>query len=164
MPADTTLLLDLLREAGEEAVTLDELEIVGVVDPAEALRRLEEAGHHLQRVIDTSAAGAELETIRLAAREEAAERGAIDWPTFEWPQVAPAAVTADVPETPEAPETPETPETPAAASAPAPAPATARIASLGVVALLLLLTGLLVRRRETPAGASGTVLGTVMKS
>ena len=34
---DTTRLLDLLREAGEEAVTLDELEVAGVRDPAAAL-------------------------------------------------------------------------------------------------------------------------------
>ena len=54
--ADTDLLLDLLREADDEPVTLDELGVVGVRDPAAALRALEEAGHAVVRVRDTRAA------------------------------------------------------------------------------------------------------------
>lgn len=49
---DTGRLLDLLREAGDEAVTLDELAIVGVRDPARALLELELGGHAVQRVHD----------------------------------------------------------------------------------------------------------------
>jgi hypothetical protein len=45
-------LLELLREAGEEPVSLDELEIVGVTDPATALHVLELAGHAVRRVHD----------------------------------------------------------------------------------------------------------------
>ncbi|MEA2320709.1 MAG: hypothetical protein QOD81_559 [Solirubrobacteraceae bacterium] len=52
MATDTAVLLDLLREAGEEAVTLDELAVAGVRDPARALHALEEAGHAVQRVHD----------------------------------------------------------------------------------------------------------------
>ena len=51
---DTGLLLDLLREAGDEAVTLDELEVVGVRDPARALFELELAGHAVSRVVDAT--------------------------------------------------------------------------------------------------------------
>jgi hypothetical protein len=52
MATDAHRLLELLREAGEEAVTLDELAIAGVRDPARALRELEEAGHRVQRLRD----------------------------------------------------------------------------------------------------------------
>jgi hypothetical protein len=48
----TGWLLDLLREAGDEPVTLSELEVVGVRDPAAALRSLESAGHPVMRVTD----------------------------------------------------------------------------------------------------------------
>ena len=53
--ADTDLLLDLLREADDEPVSLDELGVVGVHDPAAALRALEEAGHAVVRVQDRRA-------------------------------------------------------------------------------------------------------------
>ena len=49
---ESDLLLDLLREAGDEPVTLDELQIVGVRRPAEALLALELAGHAVHRVSD----------------------------------------------------------------------------------------------------------------
>ena len=49
---ESDLLLDLLREAGDEPVTLDELHIVGVRSPAEALLALELAGHSVHRVYD----------------------------------------------------------------------------------------------------------------
>ena len=49
---DTGRLLDLLQEAGAEPVTLDELEIVGVIDPARALFELERAGHAVHRVYE----------------------------------------------------------------------------------------------------------------
>lgn len=52
---DRDLLFGLLREAGTEAVTLDELEVVGVRDPAAALLALEEAGHSIHRVVDQRA-------------------------------------------------------------------------------------------------------------
>lgn len=45
-------LLELLREAGDEAVTLDELEVVGIADPARALLELELAGARVQRVYE----------------------------------------------------------------------------------------------------------------
>ena len=44
MAADTMVMLDLLEEAGDEAVTLDELGVAGVRDPAQALLELELAG------------------------------------------------------------------------------------------------------------------------
>jgi len=43
MVADTMVMLDLLQEAGDEAVTLDELGVAGVHDPAAALLELERA-------------------------------------------------------------------------------------------------------------------------
>ena len=49
---DGSILLDLLREAGDEAVTFDELELVGITDPARALWELELSGFHVQRVFD----------------------------------------------------------------------------------------------------------------
>jgi hypothetical protein len=49
---ETDLLLDLLREAGDEPVTLDELNVVGVRDPAQALLALELAGHSVHRVYE----------------------------------------------------------------------------------------------------------------
>jgi hypothetical protein len=59
---ESDLLLDLLREAGDEPVTLDELQIVGVRSPAEALLALELAGHSVHRVYDNRA-----ECVRLGA-------------------------------------------------------------------------------------------------
>jgi hypothetical protein len=65
---DPDRLLDLLREAGDEAVTLDELHVVGVHDPAAALLALEVAGHGVERVLD-----GRVECVRLAReRAEAA--------------------------------------------------------------------------------------------
>jgi hypothetical protein len=63
---DTGLLLDLLREAGDEAVTLDELEIVGVREPARALFELELAGHAVSRVFDQPRPGHPVTCVRLA--------------------------------------------------------------------------------------------------
>ena len=63
--AETGRLLDLLREAGAEAVTLDELHVVGVRDPAAALRGLEEAGHAVVRMRDERA-HEPVECVRLA--------------------------------------------------------------------------------------------------
>ena len=62
---DSALLLDLLREAGDEAVTLDELSIVGVGDPAAALLQLELAGHAVSRVYDSTAGGRLVTCVRL---------------------------------------------------------------------------------------------------
>jgi hypothetical protein len=72
---DPGRLLDLLREAGDEAVTLDELHVVGVHDPAAALLALELAGHGVERVIETAHAGRTVTCVRLAA-ERAAQRAA----------------------------------------------------------------------------------------
>jgi hypothetical protein len=54
---DPARLLDLLQEAGEEPVSLDELEIVGVSDPARALLSLELAGFPVHRVHDRRSDG-----------------------------------------------------------------------------------------------------------
>ena len=62
---DTGLLLDLLREAADEPVTLDELEVVGVRDPARALFELELAGHAVSRVVDRAASGRRVACVRL---------------------------------------------------------------------------------------------------
>ena len=51
MAADTMVMLDLLHEAGDEAVTLDELGVAGVRDPAQALLELELLGLEIQRVL-----------------------------------------------------------------------------------------------------------------
>ena len=83
MTADTTHLLELLREAGDEAVTLDELAIVGVRDPAGALRALEAAGHAVQRVPERPRRGRPVTCVRLA--RAAPERPAVAPP----PTVAP---------------------------------------------------------------------------
>jgi hypothetical protein len=71
MATDTAVLLDLLREAGEEAVTLDELAVAGVRDPARALHALEEAGHAVQRLHDNR-----FTCVRLAPATERAARAA----------------------------------------------------------------------------------------
>jgi hypothetical protein len=70
MPADTMVMLDLLHEAGSEAVTLDELGVAGVRDPAQALLALELAGHHVQRVLSREHPGADVECVRLAPPED----------------------------------------------------------------------------------------------
>jgi hypothetical protein len=62
---DTGLLLDLLREAGDEPVTLDELEIVGVRDAARALLELELAGHTVHRVYEDPARGRRVTCVTL---------------------------------------------------------------------------------------------------
>jgi hypothetical protein len=69
-PDDPGRLLDLLREAGDEAVTLDELEVVGVHDPAAALLALELAGHGVERVYETARRG-RVTCVRLARPAEA---------------------------------------------------------------------------------------------
>ena len=68
--ADTDRLLELLREAGPEAVTLDELRIVGVRDPAAALLALEVAGHGVMRVSEHPERGRPVTCVRLAAPGE----------------------------------------------------------------------------------------------
>jgi hypothetical protein len=65
-------LLDLLREAGDEAVTLDELEIVGVRDPARALLELELAGFAVQRVYEHPARGRPVTCVRLESDQPVA--------------------------------------------------------------------------------------------
>jgi len=69
---DTDRLLDLLKEAGDEPVTLDELAIVGVPEPARLLQALEREGHPLSRVTDRRA-DRPITCVRLRADDEAAE-------------------------------------------------------------------------------------------
>jgi hypothetical protein len=89
MRADTTQLLELLREAGDEAVTLDELAIAGVRDPAGALRALEEAGHAVQRVHERPARGRAVICVRLAGPStEPARPAPVAQPPVAQPQVA----------------------------------------------------------------------------
>jgi hypothetical protein len=59
-------LLELLQEADDEAVTLGELEVVGVVEPAEALLALELAGHTFERVYAMGSGERPLECVRLS--------------------------------------------------------------------------------------------------
>ena len=83
MAADTMVMLDLLQEAGDEAVTLDELGIAGVREPAKALLELELSGLQIQRVL-VRGDGAErtFECVRLAQDEP-------EQPTVELAAVVP---------------------------------------------------------------------------
>jgi hypothetical protein len=83
---ETDLLLDLLREAGDEAVTLDELHVVGVRDPATALLALELAGHSVHRVYERPT----VTCVRLGAPELPPEPA----PAFVPPTPAAAPVPA----------------------------------------------------------------------
>jgi hypothetical protein len=65
VPDESGRLLELLREAGDEAVTLDELKVVGLVDPARALLELELAGVAVQRVYEHPARGGRVTCVRL---------------------------------------------------------------------------------------------------
>ncbi|MBX5441620.1 MAG: hypothetical protein IRZ32_08850, partial [Solirubrobacteraceae bacterium] len=80
-------LLELMREADDEAVTLDELEIAGVPDPALALRALELAGIGVERVIDRTQRGTAVSCVRLARTGRARTGQA----TLELPAAAPPA-------------------------------------------------------------------------
>jgi hypothetical protein len=118
MPADTMVMLDLLHEAGTEAVTLDELGVAGVRDPARALLELELAGHHIQRVLSRARPGADVECVRLA-------------PAIDLPAPADEPPTAEL----------------ALPAAPAPAPAPRSMTGAAMLGLVLLvLTALLARR------------------
>ena len=80
------VMLDLLHEAGEEPVTLDELGVAGVRDPARALLELELAGLEIQRVlVRAERAGPALQCVRLA-------KPPVDEPRPEQPTVELAAV------------------------------------------------------------------------
>jgi hypothetical protein len=125
MAADTMVMLDLLEEAGEEAVTLDELEVAGVRDPVRALFELEVAGLEIQRVlVCAERAGATHECIRLA--QAPARAAALEQPTVELAAVAPRP-----------PEPSETPVPPAAA--PSAGPSLRGLFALGVLLALLAL-------------------------
>jgi hypothetical protein len=103
------LLLDLMREADDEAVTLDELAIAGVEDPAAALLALELAGFGLERVVDLTERGLELPCVRLARPTWPIDAPAptleftavrVSAPAPEWqPAPAPAGEAAPVPQT-----------------------------------------------------------------
>jgi hypothetical protein len=82
------VMLDLLEEAGEEAVTLDELEVAGVRDPVRALFELEVAGLEIQRVlVCAERAGATYECVRLA--QPRCSPAPVEQPTVELAAVAP---------------------------------------------------------------------------
>jgi hypothetical protein len=117
MPVDTMVMLELLNEAGDEAVTLDELEVAGVRDPARALLELELAGLEIQRVL-VRGDRKSFECVRLAAQE--AQQA-------EQPTVELAAV----------------------ASRPAPRAAeeSSRLRGVVLLAVLLALVALMLRRR-----------------
>jgi hypothetical protein len=85
---DTARLLDLLREAGDEPVTLDELAIVGVPEPARLLQALEREGHPLSRVYDRRA-DRPVACVRL--------RGSGEAPAAPAPQPAPSPTFAPSP-------------------------------------------------------------------
>ena len=130
---DGSTLLDLLREAGDEAVTFEELELVGITDPARALWELELSGFHVQRVFDERKLCVRLMTEAprffedAPPEEDVALAHEID--TTEFAAVAPA----------------EMPPAPAAvAIAPGSSPAR-RSAAVALLALLLL--ALVARRR-----------------
>ncbi len=89
MPADTMVMLELLEEAGPEAVTLGELEVAGVRDPARALLELELAGLEIQRVlVRADREGRALECVRLASVRP---KAVAEQPTVELAAVAPRA-------------------------------------------------------------------------
>jgi hypothetical protein len=115
MAADTMVMLDLLQEAGQEAVTLDELGVAGVQDPAKALLELELLGLAIQRVlVRGDHAERAFECVRLAQAEP-------EQPTVELAAVVPR---------------------------PEPEPAESRSRARGIVLLAVLLTlvALLLRR------------------
>ena len=90
MPADTMVMLGLLQEAGGEPVTLDELAVAGVRDPARALLELELAGLEIQRVlVRAEGDGRAVECVRLA-QPPAHREPEPEQPTVELAAVAPA--------------------------------------------------------------------------
>jgi hypothetical protein len=92
MAVDTVVMLELLEEAGDEAVTLGELGVAGVRDPARALLELELAGLEIQRVVVGDELGSRaVECVRLAAPED-------EQPTVELAAVAPRTAPAPVAE------------------------------------------------------------------
>ena len=86
----TSVLLELLREAGEERVSLDELAVAGAEDPARTLFELELQGFTLERVYETAASG-RVECVRLAAPEPLPVAGTV---TASAPPAAPRGTRA----------------------------------------------------------------------
>jgi hypothetical protein len=117
MAADTMVMLDLLQEAGQEAVTLDELGVAGVQDPARALLELELLGLEIQRVL---------------VRGDRAERA------FECVRLAPAE--------PEQPTVELAAVVPRRAPEPQPAGSRSRAQGIVLLAVLLALAALVLRR------------------
>jgi hypothetical protein len=115
------VMLDLLEEAGQEAVTLDELGVAGVRDPAQALLELELLGLEIQRVlVRGDQAQHAFECVRLAQPE----------PEPEQPTVELAAVR----------------HRPAPGPAPAAEEPRSRAQGIVLLAVLLALVALIVRR------------------
>jgi hypothetical protein len=129
MPADTMVMLELLEEAGAEAVTLDELGVAGVRDPARALLELELAGLEIQRVlVRAERQGRAFECIRLAHGITPEPAGTLpEQPTVELAAVAPRPA-------PEPAVTVVSPREP-------------RLAGYVLLAALLALVAVLLRRR-----------------
>jgi hypothetical protein len=135
----TDLLLDLLREAGDEPVTLDELSVVGVHEPAQALYALELAGHSVHRVYEIARPGQSVTCVRLGAPLPPIAAPAARQDTVELPAVVRAATSAWA-----------APAAPAALAAPA-APAaradtTSRLFAAALLGALLLALVAAVRR------------------
>jgi hypothetical protein len=125
MAADTMVMLELLEEAGPEAVTLDELGVAGVRDPAQALLELELAGLEIQRVlVRAEREGRAFECIRLAGTASAQP---VEQPTVELAAVLPRPPVAPAPVVEPAPES--------------------RLAGYMLLAALLALAAVLLRRR-----------------
>jgi hypothetical protein len=128
MAADTMVMLDLLEEAGDEAVTLDELGVAGVRDPARALLELELAGLEIQRVlVRAEHEGPAFECVRLA-RHVAHAAPDPEQPTVELAAVAPRAEPEPAP------------------PAPAAAPPGPPVRGIVLLAVLLSVVALLLRR------------------
>jgi hypothetical protein len=130
MAADTMVMLDLLQEAGEEPVTLDELGVAGVRDPARALLELELAGLEIQRVlVRAERAGAAHECIRLA-QPPAGASAPPEQPTVELAAVTPRPSAAPPPQP----------------AAPSVGPAPVSLRGLFALGVLLALLALALRR------------------
>ena len=136
--SDGPHLLDLLREAGDEAVTLEELAVAGVPDVAQALLELELAGMEVQRVYEHTSGAL---CIRLAPERapdiDALAGELLEPPTFEFTAVPGAG--------PRPAATTPPPAAEPVAAAPAVATHASRTLVMAVVAALLVL--LLARRR-----------------
>jgi hypothetical protein len=140
--SDGPHLLDLLREAGDEAVTLEELAVAGVPDVAQALLELELAGLEVQRVYEHTSGSL---CVRLAPERapdiDALAGELLEPPTFEF-----TAVPGSRPR-PAAAAPPPAPEPAPAPAAPVPDAVASHAQRNLVMAALAALVVLLLARR-----------------